>query len=837
MLVLTLTFPLQAQFLKKLGQGLKKVNEQLDKVEKALGNDKDKPADKKGANAKKPGDTSPPLDERNWKAPEVRVNRPFLSTNTRYLYADPGFLTDVSDGVFGVMRGGAYEFWRVDGVKLFDADWRFCGFSGEKSWPQFVGGVAPAKRSGAKGTLCLLYLDGRVKECDPTWKEISNFNEGVALVRAEVNYNPKYFYINAEGQKVNPALVVMGGVVSPFRPLKNGLRAYQGEGGKWGFLDAKCNVVIPATYHTARDFSDGYAWVSTKEKNDYKQHFKLIDTKGNTVWDYGMAVELKAGDVSDDRLYMWEGSNLAYYDVHGKELARYESGNSFYDGKAFVGLPGKYELRVVDKDFNVLKVVSSKVCEPWYAKENGPKFEPFGLATVNSGSKVIDPSGQVVISAFDNMNSVVINDFKPFAESGYAICNVNIGNTYAKGLMLPTGELAWVISETRSVAGPYSNVGDLPIEPTDPTDPTDTIPKVAPQPIYGEPIRDFKLKETDWQQKAVGPREVTPVRYKVSVQANPADAGSVQLSPTGSFGYGAHATVTATAKKDWAVGSVTSDFEGNQIVTVGKPFAVTADQTITVNFVEKDKDDNPDHGGTFEGTRDFKVGNDKSYPIPIYAKISKERNVSTPYGEQTYGFLVPMFDPTERYTDGGKSFAASIFAAPLMIYGQQTDPKTGKKYLVLDGGDFNVHDLKVSPAGGGIFGLMMDLMIKMDGFSNMSAQPRHYRIEILDEDPATGEFTCGYLQTYSPKAGGWVAGGDRSLTNSRRGMFGSAKESGYDADFFYGIRMKATDERTDVQWYPPETWCNNANEYDALKESMQSSYKNAKSDYRQMFPE
>lgn len=49
------------------------------------------------------------------------------------------------------------------------------------------------------------------------------------------------------------------------RPLKDGLRAYCSWVNlekRWGYIDAAGRVVIPAKFISARDFSDGYAWVA-----------------------------------------------------------------------------------------------------------------------------------------------------------------------------------------------------------------------------------------------------------------------------------------------------------------------------------------------------------------------------------------------------------------------------------------------------------------------------------------------------------------------------------------------------------------------------------------------
>ena len=52
--------------------------------------------------------------------------------------------------------------------------------------------------------------------------------------------------------------------------------------------------------------------------------------------------------------------------------------------------------------------------------------------------------------------------------------------------------------------------------------------------------------------------------------------------------------------------------------------------------------------------------------------------------------------------------------------------------------------------------------MSVNGYSSPQVTPRHYRIEMLDYNEETGEFTCGRLQTYSSEYG-WLDGGDERL--------------------------------------------------------------------------
>lgn len=846
--------PVEAQFLKKLGNALEKVNKGLEKAEKTLkgetSNSSNNSGNSNSSNAgsktsgTNPGGNTPAMtvDDSRWKPLEDKTSHvPFLSPNTFFMQVAPYDVSSVSDGVFGVQKNGKWEFWQVDGTKLYDANWWFCGDGGER-WPHFVGGVAAARRDGEPKRICLLYLDGRVKECDPAWERVSDFVDGIALVESRKGYESTYFFINREGEKIYPNLKVSVSVFHDgIRPLRDGLRAYSQNSREWGFIDAKGNVKLAPTYRCARDFSEGYAWVGVSDGSRFGYTMKLIDTTGKVVFDAKTDKEANVSPVVNGRFFVKGDKSTTYYDLAGNKVGEYATGSTFYDGTAFVkplgtGLFDDYNFEVVTPDFKPIAFVSNKILSDWFVMEGRFTFEPYGLAVNSQYDYILDPKGKVVIRSFNDYNGNQFGGFSQFTSSGYSLCkSCYIMNENCSVLMKPTGEIAWVFSDNNKVAGPYTGPYVPPIKPgPGPVDPPTEPSPEPPTPLPVSPGEDFTLRIVDVNIPARGPRVVEPVKFKVAVAANPSGGGTVSLAPGASVGYGEYATVTASPNKDWAVASVTTSDTNSFGVSLGKPFSVTADQTVTVNFVKKDDDKAPENTGDYQGTLKFQFNhNGGNYDIPVYARINADGNESSPYGENTYGYMVAMYDPNTRYTDG-KTATTSFFAAPLKIWGVQKDAE-GKQWLVLDGGAFTAGNVKLSSDADPLTSMMLNMMMGLDGFSNMTTQPRHYRLEMLDIDPQTGEFTCGVLQTYNAKSGGWVKGGDSSLKNTTRGFFGSYNESGYPADFFQGIRMTKSAPRNDVNWYPPENWAKNKNAYEQLIESMGAGYRNSRSDYGKMF--
>ena len=832
----------EAQFLKKLSKGLEKVNKTLDKVEKTVNNQPTQPQQQPAQTSGKQQTVSNANSEAGMEAVEPSYRHPYLTSRTRYLDV-PGFsygISDVYDDIFAVKRNSAWEFWRVDGTKLFDADWEYCGwssFGGDA--PRFSGGAAAArtKKANANGKkpVCILYADGRVKQLDPSYEKVSHFVDGLAIVEQKVNYKSKYFFINPAGTKVYPTLNVIGDDKDAIRPLHDNRRAYKCGNREWAFIDAQGKPAFTGKYLEARDFSDGYAWVRIPTGEMFVAAWALIDTNGNIVFQPGAEYDRtqintdKITDVVDGRFCVVRGNDVVYYDLSGKERLRVKAGTPFYGGYAFVtSYPGYKHLdngcMLVNTALAPVKLISSEVCPAYKVNDNSLQFQPYGLASLASPGYVLDPEGNVALGDYDNHKGNYIRGFKQFGLSGYARCSdVRLNNKQYITFMKPSGEIAWMFSDCGG-GGQFDEPIGPPVEPIEPI-----LPPGPPFPGLPNPKPPVELIIVNINQKAVGPTDVAPAKFNVSVVATPAEGGSASISPSGTFTYGEYATVSASANEDWAIASISSST--GEKVKLGTPIPITTDQTITVKFVKKDDDKKPEHSGAYLGT--MRV---EQYNVPVYMQVNSEGTETTPYGDNTHGFVQIMFDPTIRYTNEKGEFAVSLFAVPLQITGVQKDEATGRQWLVLDGGSVAFHDLKINP-GDPLMTLWMSTLMSLNGYDKVNSKPRHYRVEMLDVNPETGEFIFGNLQTYSAENGGWFAGGDDAVSETKHGFMASMTDRGYPSDAFFGAKMKQTSPRNDVQWYPPQKWSINQSAFELLMNSMNGSYRNAKSDYNKLFGE
>ena len=260
---------------------------------------------------------------------------------------------------------------------------------------------------------------------------------------------------------------------------------------------------------------------------------------------------------------------------------------------------------------------------------------------------------------------------------------------------------------------------------------------------------------------------------------------------------------------------------------------MTSDLSIKVKFV-KEEDINPVQTGIYQGTlhiQSQKPGG-LSDDIPVYAELSEEQGVESPYGPKTSGFLVLMFDPKKRYVD--TDFETYIFSAPLKVVGSQTDA-SGREWLVAEGGNVTFGNLKINPSDP-LMALYVNMAMAFDGHSSPDCIPRRYRIEILDRDKDKDEFTFGELQTYSAKSGGWLDAQNKELHKHTKGMIVSKTDKGMSSDYVQGVRMKPSQRRTDVSWYPPLLWYdNNESTLQGIIKQMGNSYRTYKSDYEVLF--
>ncbi len=730
--------------------------------------------------------------------------RPFITDSTRYKKVKNLSTTTVSDvheGIFTILEDKKFSFWRTDGQCLFGKNWLWPGDGwGYELHPRFSSGVAAVKSAKpnqhGKSYCALLYKDGRVKELDYSWKEVSQFEDGVAVVKQEdpQTHRISYFYINLNGDKIYSDIAIDGDQKNAARPLKNNRRAFPAKAdGKWGFIDGDGKIVIPAQFDCARNFHNGYAWVSKGGK------LTLIDTKGKEIFKTGINAStyysiLQTKDVSDvsDKCFYVKKSeggitHTFYYNLGGQLIGKFKSGSPFHSGRAIVYRENPNDMIesyifCIDTLGQKTKNIDKGVINAWQL-EAGIDFEPFGAATYSDNyGTVILPNGTVVLQGWDSENSRDrLGGIQQFAESGWArMTDIIIKDKRYSGLVLPSGEIKWLFSQ---------ETPDIRIKP-------DTIHDST---IIIKPYYTVSLK-------IIG-------------------KGDAKVLPKSQFEYGEKATITATPAENWVVRSISNNLKS------GDSFFVTMNTEITVEFVERETIDAPTVKTALQGSRNYEFFKGCTIDIPIYAEISKDKDIKSPYGERTYGYLAVMLNPEERLA--GEEAEINAFASPLKIIGFHRDRATGKQYLIADGGSVTMSNIKVT-TNKGSGASISNLLMQFNDFTEYSSIHRRYRIEMTDVDAATGECTLGKLEAYS-LSNGWVPGQHDCLKKTTKGFMVKMIDKGFPADLFSGVRLKTVKPRTDILWYTPRSWTKDAATHENIIKQMGEIYRTYVTDYEVVY--
>lgn len=747
---------------------------------------------------------------------------PYLTNDTHYMVISDisiNTLYNVCEGAFCVMDNNLLTVWSVDGAYLFGPNWKPLGLY--DTHPMCFDNGALLVKSAKKNSLgkeyySILYKNGAVRNLDPSWEPQSRFVDGLAAVTKKQGYTEMgNFFINTRGEKMpSPSNLYFGYDGEKTRALRCGLRAFETKDHKWGYMDEKCQVVLQPQWDKVRDFSEGYAWTFKRNTSDGTHTATLIDKTGKvvqTVPSFSAMTSLSRtymiGDVCDGKYYLYSNDSeptTTYYDLKGNALAISHGGTSFYEGHALVrGVKDTWDrILLVDDDFTVMDSYPTYASgghdiyadELWVTKP----FEPFGLHTIHSGSVVIDSRGRLVLKEMSSpWSSDYIRGFSQPSKDGYIVANnINVGDKRYLALIKYTGEIAWLFSAETFSAKDLTGFIKAPNF-------NDTTIIVKDPPITDKPK---------------GPTQVTDATYKVNIVCSPKEGGTASVVGKSPIKYGDKVSIKPAANEGWVASSINVEKQ-----EVGEdPFMITDDVTATVYFLQRPVFEPIDRTNTYEGKVKIMELDDAPVYVTLYATMSKDKDISCPFGDKTYGYLTLMLDPKMRYN--GKGVSVNGFFPPMKIVGFQHEG--GKQYLVADGGSVMYHDLRIT-TNDLLANLWFNLLVRMDGFESGSIVPRRYRIEMTNVNEKTGECTLGNLEVFS-RSKGWVPGQDPSIARHTASKFpslsGGAHDLGIAADYFKGCTLKLAKKRDDVLWYPPLEWAKSQTEYDKKIEKMKDTY-------------
>ena len=734
--------------------------------------------------------------------------RPLMLTPETKFVTLPEYATvgKLIDGAWTVKSGQNYAFYNVEGRCIFGYEYTVQG----NRWPQMIDGAVIMYAKGStydNPQQYILYRDGSVKELPAEWTApATNFVDGVALIGRPAGFKKEFIYINTKGERVYGELtskpMQFGEENYTVPPLREGLRAWcdpsSSWGGKWGFIDKDGNLVIPAKFDECRSFSEGYAIV----KESGSVYF--IDKKGNKAFEPQWSVSgiQSVSDVHDGIISVSGYSVMTYYNTKGEKIGEKEGGSSFYGGYAFYNVSSDYYAGttwVMDKSLKQVGKADAIYLE-WNYNGHTPDFNDLGVAT-SSGKKVISPDGTVLIRHYGVNGRVNDYEIEDFSNSGYAKAMLRHNGDKYHGFIDLEGKFVIVFDWNHDVKE-ISEDTDNPVI-RDPRKPgPGPLPPHPPYPIPIEPVKG----------DPIGPRNISKQAYTVSVRAEPAEGGSV--SGGGQYYKDDKVKLVATPSENWKSTGFKCETKGVKISEAGEFTIAGKDVSVVATFVKKDVIEEVTNTGAFCAHQDISV-NDGDYHLvyDAYMEMSAGKDIDTPYGNNTSGFLTCQIDGDEVITvkqkvNGKEStLSCKMFFVPMKISGMIKD--AGKQYMVLDGGQMLVGGITLGKENP-MAALFIEMMMGHKTFGTVSKG--RYRLELTSFDPTTGECTFGELERFHPQMG-WIRSNDYPATHKDKGFLSVNVDASITGDFFRGLHMKPCAKRQ-VQWTPPKSW--NENGYDAL---------------------
>ncbi|MGM9862283.1 MAG: WG repeat-containing protein, partial [Muribaculaceae bacterium] len=732
---------------------------------------------------------------------------PYVTGDTHYMVlpkitAGWGGITNISnvyEGIFYVQQGNRLTFILDDGRCLFDDEWELPTY--DYLQPRFNSGAAVVKKKlpGWKYQYQILYADGRMKEMAPTVKFMTQFCDGLALMQngdskwslVDINGNPVFTHLTVGGEEYQQAI----------RPLCQGLRGFKSAVDMWGFIDDQGNIKIAPQFEAVKDFHEGYALVLDNDGP------ALINTKGEKqfgVKTYCSPADLyklhKFGDMHDGSINI-DGT---FYDAKGSILKECNSACPFRDGVAFVSL--NYKPALIDKNMNVVRIFADGEVSGSDIEKISPY--PSGYMPTYSGENVFNHLGEHILGEWaQNYGANFISRFSAFNAYETSVFEGCVNGKNFAGFILPSGQVTWIFTEQAFTDEDWRLIPTEPIPGPKPPLPLPVPPHPTPYP----PV------------EKIGPTVKDTVKYHVTVVCTPTDGGSASVTGGPEYHHGDSVSVIATPNTDWRCASI----KVNGKAIKGSSFAIVNDTKVEVHFIKKDIVDAPAWTNCYQGVQktDF---DGVPFDLTFYGEISAKPDIATPYGDNTYGFVVAMFDPSRRFES--KDVSTYIFAAPFRIVGYQNDVAAGKQYMVLDAGSISFGKIVVK-TGNPLMAAYVNGLMAVNGYTSPAIIRRRYRVEMLNVDPQSGEFDYGVMQTYSAEHG-WLNADDSRLKKRSKGFMMDKTDNGLPPDFFAGVRFAKAPKRTDVQWYPPALWYDdNQSIFDDVINALREAYRTYQSAY------
>ncbi len=752
---------------------------------------------------------------------------------------------------------------------------------------QFVDGLARMQKQNADMSTVWVYVNTEGKEVFPQLNSasyssfiteknpIAPLSEGL---RAHYdNKLKKWGYIDEKGN------IAIQPQFAQARPFSDGMAAVANEqfNPTWGFINTKGYMVLKPAYRgRVSDFNSGYCcWRDEDHGVD-----RFIDKTGNAVKSYPSATPFENGYAFVYKQGWDEDNYLTVVDQRFREVGRTlkfyidkndRTPNGILWGEAgvasignggdpYVVTPdGKIPIRLWNLDYN--------------RRGHGSigEFTADYMALVESYDKYdnpqygfIDPLAQYVLffkkqSSFSPSATIHIPE-----EMGltYVSNDTTLADSVLNSIDLTDIDIQWLVrnniirkylfffppvdgspgpnippADDEGDGRPRYEPGGNKEVPDNGTLPPSTIPPVLPQDIdlatLGNALKQtprpippvFEIFQPD--TAAIGPTTKEEPTYRVTTVADPPEGGTV--NGAGSYKFGETFAIEAIPNEGYTAGRVfCSSGYFNNGSSLDNITMESEDLEFTAIFIKNDTVKAVEGSKILAGKHRFGQTGAEFVDCTVYLEQNDTMNISTPYSEKTYGFLTAIIDPNRTYTsptDENGSISMKFFFVPMRISGMIVDDN--HKYLVLDGGQLMVGGVNIQMESI-MESLFYNFIMAFNGGMRATISDGHYRIEMIDEDEKTGEFTLGMLERFSPEYG-WLLADDSRIKNNNEeigtglsAIFSAARQPmSMPSWLFRGCRLKQSD-RQEVLWTPPATWYESNNLFTTITQALLNAMRN-----------
>lgn len=408
------------------------------------------------------GETSPRQTPKDAAAevPEEKEDtaiKPHLTAATKVVTINSFTLAHCfSDGMIAVKNedNGKYGFIDTEGNLKIDFVWYAPDPFVD---PRFDEGVCIVRRmdktTNNANRFFIIDREGKEQALPAAYSYVTNFVGGRAIAVSGTYGKKSIFYIDKTGKQIYPSLArsPKTNFTNPAepRPFSEGLAAYcDFISGKWGFYDKEGKLVIPAVYDKVGNFSEGLAAVLVAPANGTRSLWGFIDKTGKTVIEPQFR-ERPSDFFEDLAVIAKQNGKYCAIDKTGNPVGgEYSAMAPFYQGYAFVRIPGPSAVTVIDKNFTELKKIDRFAFS--VQKDGYQQIRFFdGLAAVGNANpadevqgRIIDPQGETIITQ-TGTNAQIGNFF-----DGLAYCRAMLEKEYYTGFINKNGEYVYIIKKS-----------------------------------------------------------------------------------------------------------------------------------------------------------------------------------------------------------------------------------------------------------------------------------------------------------------------------------------------------------------------------------------------------